>query len=55
MFSVVPEQMLVPKFHVAMYATHAALPMVALEISPSTYVTLTLTLGWITLFMGGYG
>jgi hypothetical protein len=41
---------LVPKFHVALHASHAALPMVALEISPCTNVILTL--GWITLFMG---
>jgi hypothetical protein len=31
---------LVPKFHVALHASHAALPMVALEISHFTYVTL---------------
>jgi hypothetical protein len=44
---------LVPKFHVALHASHAALPMVALEISPCTNATLTL--GWITLFMGDMG
>jgi hypothetical protein len=45
---------LVPKFHVALHASHAAVPMVALKISPCTNVTLilTLTLGCITLFMG---
>jgi hypothetical protein len=32
---------LVPKFDVALHASHAALPMVALEISPCTNVTLT--------------
>jgi hypothetical protein len=32
---------LVPKFHVALYASHAALPMVTLEIS--TYINETLT------------
>jgi hypothetical protein len=31
----------VPKFHVALHASHAALPMVTLKISPSTNVTLT--------------
>jgi hypothetical protein len=30
---------LVPKFHVALHASHAALPMVALEISLCTNVT----------------
>jgi hypothetical protein len=29
--------------------------MVTLKISPCTNVTLTLTLGWITLFMGDMG
>jgi hypothetical protein len=41
---------LVPKFHVALHASHAALPTVTIKISPCTNVTLTL--GWITLFMG---
>jgi hypothetical protein len=41
---------LVPKFHVALYASHAALPMVTLKILP--YTNVTLTLGWTTLFMG---
>jgi hypothetical protein len=34
---------LVPKFHIALHASHAALPVV------------TLTLGWITLLMGDMG
>jgi hypothetical protein len=41
------------KFHVALHASHAALPMVTLTISPCTNVTLTL--GWITLFWGDMG
>jgi hypothetical protein len=44
---------LVPKFHVALHASNAALPMVTLKLSPCTNVTLTL--GWITLFMGDMG
>jgi hypothetical protein len=44
---------LVPKFQVALHASHAALPMVALKISP--FAKVTLTLGWITLFMGDMG
>jgi hypothetical protein len=32
---------LVPKFHVALHASHAALPMVKLKISPCTNVTWT--------------
>jgi hypothetical protein len=32
---------LLPKFHVALHASHAALPMVTLKISPYTNVTLT--------------
>jgi hypothetical protein len=40
----------VPKFHVAL---HAALPMITFNISP--YTNVTLTLGWITLFMGDMG
>jgi hypothetical protein len=42
-----------PKFHVALHASHAALPIVTLKISPCTNVTLNL--GWITLFMGDMG
>jgi hypothetical protein len=41
---------LVPKFHVALHASYAVLPMVTVEISPYTHVPLTS--GWITLFMG---
>jgi hypothetical protein len=41
---------LVPKFHVSLQASHAALPMVTLKIS--LYTNVTLTLGWTTLFMG---
>jgi hypothetical protein len=32
---------LVPKFHVALHASHAAFPMVTLKILPYTNVTLT--------------
>jgi hypothetical protein len=32
---------LVPKFHVALHASHAAFPMVTLKILPHTNVTLT--------------
>jgi hypothetical protein len=46
---------LVPKFHISLHASHAAFPMVTLKILPYTDVTLTLTLGWITLFMGDMG
>jgi hypothetical protein len=46
---------LVPKFHVALYASHAALPMVTLKISPYTNISLILTLGWITLVIGDMG
>jgi hypothetical protein len=48
---------LVPKFYVAVHASHAALSMVRLKISPYTNVTLNLTLssGWITLFMVDMG
>jgi hypothetical protein len=42
---------LVSKFHVAMHALHAALPMVTLKLSLLTNVTL----GWTTLFMGDMG
>jgi hypothetical protein len=41
---------LVPKFHVALHASHAALQMVTLNILP--YTNMTLTLGWTTLIMG---
>jgi hypothetical protein len=46
---------LVPKLHVALHASHAALPMVTLKILPYTNVTLTLTSSWTTLFMGDMG
>jgi hypothetical protein len=46
---------LVLEFHVALHASHAALPKVTLKISPCTNVTLTLALGWITMFMGDMG
>jgi hypothetical protein len=48
---------LVPKSHVALHASHAALPMVTLQISPCTNVALTFDLysWWITLFMGDMG
>jgi hypothetical protein len=42
-----------PKSHVALYASHAAFPMVTIKISP--YTNVTLTLGCITLFMGDMG
>jgi hypothetical protein len=48
---------LVPKFHVALHASNAALPMVTLKISPYTKVTLTFDFG-IGLdhpVHGGYG
>jgi hypothetical protein len=44
---------LVSKFHVALHASHAALPMVTIKIVPYTNVTLTLV--WTTLFMGDMG
>jgi hypothetical protein len=44
---------LVPKFHVALHDSHAALPMIKLKMS--SYTDVTLTLGWITLFMGDMG
>jgi hypothetical protein len=46
---------LVLKFHVAVHASHAALPMVTLKISPYTDVTLTFDFCWITLFMEDMG
>jgi hypothetical protein len=42
---------LVPKFHNALHASHAALSMVILQIS--SYINVTL--GWITLFMEDMG
>jgi hypothetical protein len=44
---------LVLKFHFALHASHAALPMVTLTISP--YTNVTLTFDWITLFMMDMG
>jgi hypothetical protein len=48
---------LVPKFHVAQHASHAALPMVTLTISPYTNVTLTFyfDFGLDHCLHGGYG
>jgi hypothetical protein len=46
---------LVPKFHVALHASHAALPMVTLNISPCTNVTLTFDFGLNHPVHGGYG
>jgi hypothetical protein len=48
-----PNAQLVPKFHCALLASHAALPIVTLKILPCT--NMTLTLGWITLFLGDMG
>jgi hypothetical protein len=47
----------VPKFHVALHASHAALPMVTLKISPCTNVTLTsdFDIGLDHPVHGGYG
>jgi hypothetical protein len=48
---------LVPKFHVALHAPHAALPMVTLKISPCTNVTLIsdFDIGLDHPVHGGYG
>jgi hypothetical protein len=46
---------LVPKFHVVLHASCAALPKLTLKISLYTNVSLTLIWGWITLFMGDMG
>jgi hypothetical protein len=46
---------LVPKFHVAIHASHAALQMVKLKISPYTNVTLTFDFGLDHPVHGGYG
>jgi hypothetical protein len=48
---------LVPKFHVALHASHAALPMVILKMSPYTNVTLTFDFdfGLDHPVHGGYG
>jgi hypothetical protein len=44
---------LVPKFHVALHASHAAILTVTLKILP--YTNVTLSFGWTTLFMGDMG
>jgi hypothetical protein len=46
---------LVPKFHVALHASHAALPVVTLQISFYTNVTLAFVFGLHRPFHGGYG
>jgi hypothetical protein len=46
---------LVPKFHVPLHASHAALPIVTLKMLPYTNITLTFDFDWITLFMGHMG
>jgi hypothetical protein len=48
---------LVPKFYVALHASHAALPMVTLKISPCTNVTLAsdFDIGLDYPVHGGYG
>jgi hypothetical protein len=46
---------LVPKFHVALQASHAALPMVTLTISHCTNVILTFDFGHDRPVHGGYG
>jgi hypothetical protein len=48
---------LVPKFQVALYASHAALPMVTLKILPYTNITLTFDFdfGLNRPVHGGYG
>jgi hypothetical protein len=46
---------LVPKFYVALHASHAALPMETLKISPYTNVTLTFDFGLDQPVHGGYG
>jgi hypothetical protein len=45
---------LVPKFHVALHASHTALRMVTLKISPYTNVTLTFDFGLDHPVHGGY-
>jgi hypothetical protein len=48
---------LVPKFHVALHVSHAALPTVTLKISPYTNMTLTFDFdfGLDHSVHGGYG
>jgi hypothetical protein len=45
---------LVPKFHVALHASHAALSMATLKILPCTNVTLTFDFGLDHPDLGGY-
>jgi hypothetical protein len=48
---------LIPKFHVAVHTCHATLPIITSKFRPALrwLWLLTLTLGWITLFMGDMG
>jgi hypothetical protein len=46
---------LVPKFHIALHASHSALSTPNGNIKISPYTNMTLTLGWTTLFMGDMG
>jgi hypothetical protein len=46
---------LVPKFHTALHASHAAFPMVTLKISPCINVTLTFDFGLDQPVHRGYG
>jgi hypothetical protein len=46
---------LVPKFHIALYASHAALSMVTIEISLYINVTLTFDFRLDHPVHGGYG
>jgi hypothetical protein len=46
---------LVHKFHLALHASHAALPMVTLKMSPCTNVTSTFDFGLDLPVHGGYG
>jgi hypothetical protein len=46
---------LVPKFHVALHASHSALPMLTLKTSPFTNVTLTFDFGLDLPVHGVYG
>jgi hypothetical protein len=46
---------LLPKFHVALHASHAALPLVTLKISPYANVTSNFNFGLDHPVHGGYG
>jgi hypothetical protein len=46
---------LVPTFHVALHASHAALPMATLKISPYTNMTLTFEFGLVHPVHGDMG